>query len=222
MSQLAVASRKQTTERQNWTELTPQALYDKCQALAKNLWWSWHPEVINLFRDLDPIRWRKFDHNPIALLAEFTPDRLGDAGRRNGALQPHQPCLSAAEGIHERPPQTWGRTNTGVLGSRARRLFLRRVRHSRIGADLLRRPGRAFRRSYQKRQRPGRAARGDRSVLRPRLFQATSRCSGYQHEEYLDTRGRKPADGARHRRRRQADHRRTSTPATAACWPKSG
>ena len=27
-------------------------------------------------RDLDPIRWRQLDHNPIALLSEFTPERL--------------------------------------------------------------------------------------------------------------------------------------------------
>ena len=27
-------------------------LYEKCTALARNLWWSWHPEVINLFREL--------------------------------------------------------------------------------------------------------------------------------------------------------------------------
>jgi starch phosphorylase len=45
-------------------------------ALAKNLWWTWHPEVISLFRDLDPIRWRQLDHSPIALLREFTPERL--------------------------------------------------------------------------------------------------------------------------------------------------
>jgi len=57
-------------------ELSPQNLYDKCIALARNLWWSWHPEVTNLFRELDPIRWRQLDHNPIALLAEFTPERL--------------------------------------------------------------------------------------------------------------------------------------------------
>ena len=53
-----------------------QALYDKLMTLASNLWWSWHPEVINLFRDLDPIRWRQLGHNPIALLSEFTPERL--------------------------------------------------------------------------------------------------------------------------------------------------
>ena len=57
-------------------------MYDKCVALAQNLWWSWHPEVINLFRDLDPIRWRQLDHNPIALLAEFTPSGW-KCGRRN-------------------------------------------------------------------------------------------------------------------------------------------
>ena len=58
MSQATVGSRK-NTERQTWTEITPQALYDKCLALANNLWWSWHPEVVNLFRDLDPISWRQ-------------------------------------------------------------------------------------------------------------------------------------------------------------------
>ena len=58
------------------TEISPQTLYEKCAALARNLWWTWHPEVINLFRDLDPIRWRQLDHNPIALLKEFTPERL--------------------------------------------------------------------------------------------------------------------------------------------------
>ena len=57
-------------------ELSPQNLYAKCRALAHNLWWSWHPEVTNLFRELDPVRWRQLDHNPIALLAEFTPERL--------------------------------------------------------------------------------------------------------------------------------------------------
>ena len=44
--------------------------------LARNLGWSWHPEVADLFRELDPVRFRQLDHNPIALLAEFTPERL--------------------------------------------------------------------------------------------------------------------------------------------------
>jgi starch phosphorylase len=47
---------------------------------------EWHPDVVNLFRDLDPIRWRQIDHNPIALLSEFNADRLGTARRGAGAL----------------------------------------------------------------------------------------------------------------------------------------
>ena len=95
MSQLAVGPRK-NIERQNWTEITPQALYDKCLTLAKNLWWSWHPEVVNIFRELDPIKWRKIDHNPIVLLAEMTPGAIGRAGGRDGALHAHQPGSSPA------------------------------------------------------------------------------------------------------------------------------
>jgi hypothetical protein len=37
------------------------SLYEKCSAIASNLWWSWHHEAINVFRDLDPIAWRKLD-----------------------------------------------------------------------------------------------------------------------------------------------------------------
>ena len=61
-------------------EMSAQSLYDKCVALARNLWWTWHPEVINLFRDLDPIRWRQLDHNPIALLARVHARAAGRCG----------------------------------------------------------------------------------------------------------------------------------------------
>src|SRR5947207_1934258 len=48
-------------------ELSAQSPYDKCWPLARHLWWTWHPEVINLFRDLGPIRWRQLHDHPIAL-----------------------------------------------------------------------------------------------------------------------------------------------------------
>lgn len=59
----------------SWTEdgQASTTLYDKCMALASNLWWTWNPEVITLFQDIDPARWRALDHNPIALLSEFSP-----------------------------------------------------------------------------------------------------------------------------------------------------
>ena len=97
--------------------LTAETLYDKCVALARNLWWSWHAEVINLFRDLDPIRWRQLDHNPIALLSEFTPERLEmRASELVLYSRINQAYRRLKEYMSEIPP--WGRTHSGVLGSK--------------------------------------------------------------------------------------------------------
>lgn len=93
------------------------AAYDKLWALANNLWWSWHPECDQLFRDIDPIRWRQLDHNPVALLRELTPEQLGQRvselvlqSRINYAYRRLQEYLSST--------QTWAATNAGVLGAK--------------------------------------------------------------------------------------------------------
>ncbi len=97
--------------------ISPQALYNKCMALARNVWWSWRPEVTTLFRDLDPIRWRQLDHNPIALLKEFTPDRL-DSRAQEMVLygRINQAYRRLKEYIGNR--QTWAATNAGTLGAK--------------------------------------------------------------------------------------------------------
>jgi starch phosphorylase len=99
------------------SELDAQSLYDKCVAMAHNLWWSWQPDIINLFRDLDPIRWRQLDHNPVALLREFTPERLqlraselALFGRINHNFRRLKEYLTHRD--------TWARTHAGVLGSK--------------------------------------------------------------------------------------------------------
>lgn len=116
MSQTETAPRKLSTGLQS-ARLTTATMYEKCRSLATNLWWSWQPDVINLFRDLDPIRWRQLDHNPIALLAEFTPERLENRAnelvlysRINQAYRRLKEYLSSS--------QTWCTTHAGVLGGR--------------------------------------------------------------------------------------------------------
>lgn len=122
MSQIPLNQIEPTMEReprpQTSSELTPEALYDKCMALARNLWWTWHPEVINLFRELDPIRWRQLDHNPIALLRELKADRLAARAaemvlysRINHAYRRLKEYMSSNQ-------QTWAATHAGVLGSK--------------------------------------------------------------------------------------------------------
>ncbi len=97
--------------------LTVDELYDKCMALASNLWWSWVPEVQHLFRDLDPVRWRQLDHNPVALLKEFTPDRLLERANEMVLFtRINQAYRLLKEYMNSRHP--WAANNAGVLGAR--------------------------------------------------------------------------------------------------------
>src|SRR5688500_16871915 len=95
-----------------------QTLYDKCAALARNLWWSWHPEVDNLFRDLDPIRWRQLDHNPIALLAEFTPERLEMRATEMVLYSRINHAYRRLKEYMDPRQTTWATTHAGVLGAK--------------------------------------------------------------------------------------------------------
>ncbi len=44
---------------------------ERLWSLARNTWWSWDQDSTGLFRDLDPDRWMKANHNPITVLAEI-------------------------------------------------------------------------------------------------------------------------------------------------------
>jgi starch phosphorylase len=89
-------------------------LGEQLNALARNLWWTWQPDVACLFRELDPVRWRQLCHNPVALLAEFSPDRLGE---RADELVLRGPINTAYRRLHEylHSDTTWGATHAGVL-----------------------------------------------------------------------------------------------------------
>ncbi len=49
---------------------------DKLRDLARNLWWTWQPNVISLFSELDPPLWRATDHNPVEFLKRIPPEQL--------------------------------------------------------------------------------------------------------------------------------------------------
>ena len=97
--------------------MTPQDVYDKCFALANNLWWTWCTDVSHIFRDLDPVRWRQLLHNPISLLREFTPEQLEE---RATELVLHSRINHAYRRLKEyvKSQTTWSTHNAGVLGAR--------------------------------------------------------------------------------------------------------
>jgi len=48
----------------------------RLRELSFNLWWNWHPQVLEMFRELDHRGWAETNHNPIALLQRFPPGEL--------------------------------------------------------------------------------------------------------------------------------------------------
>jgi starch phosphorylase len=90
---------------------------ERLWSLANNIWWSWDPDCISLFRDLNPTRWLQVNQNPVALLSEMSAEELE---RRATELVLHSRinyCYRRQqEYLHA--DQTWGAQNTGVLRTR--------------------------------------------------------------------------------------------------------
>ena len=72
------------------------SLHERLRALSENLWWTWHPEVISLYTDLDPHLWRQVDHNPIAFLSQMTPEEVEERGFGNRVCTVELITLSGA------------------------------------------------------------------------------------------------------------------------------
>jgi starch phosphorylase len=92
-------------------------LHKRLRALAENLWWTWHPEVITLFTDLDPHLWRHVDHNPIAFLNQMTPEHIEE---RASELVLHSRINYAFRRLSEyvEKERTWGAIHCGNLSNR--------------------------------------------------------------------------------------------------------
>jgi len=92
-------------------------IHEKLSELASNLWWSWQPDVTDIFRTINPAKWSEFGHNPIPLLREYSPEKL-EVRARDEVLH------SRIHGAYRRwleymaADDTWGDTHAGVLGHR--------------------------------------------------------------------------------------------------------
>ncbi|MEZ5401403.1 MAG: alpha-glucan family phosphorylase [Bryobacteraceae bacterium] len=90
---------------------------ERLWSLARDLWWSWDVESVSLFRELDPLRWRQLDHNPVSMLSEIP---LAEVDRRAGELTLHSRINYAYRRQQEylQDDRTWGATHAGVLRPR--------------------------------------------------------------------------------------------------------
>ncbi|MBM4143598.1 MAG: glycosyltransferase family 1 protein [Lentisphaerae bacterium] len=51
-------------------------LISRVRELARNMWWTWHPNVIAVLRDIDPTLWRKLNHNPISFVKQLPREQV--------------------------------------------------------------------------------------------------------------------------------------------------
>ena len=55
--------------------------------LAKNFWWVWQPDAVELFRRLDrKCLWEDVYHNPVKLLGQLSQARLGEIAADDGLM----------------------------------------------------------------------------------------------------------------------------------------
>jgi starch phosphorylase len=90
---------------------------ERLWSLARNVWWSWDYDSTSLFRDLDPIRWRELNHNPVSMLSEIP---LAEVERRASELVLHSRINYAYRRQLEYmgADRTWGTRHAGVLRPR--------------------------------------------------------------------------------------------------------
>jgi starch phosphorylase len=51
------------------------SVFDRLEALGRDLYWTWNPEARALFAALDPVLWRATEHNPIKTLRALSDER---------------------------------------------------------------------------------------------------------------------------------------------------
>src|SRR5271166_3918882 len=92
-------------------------LVDKLRELARNLWWVWQPNVIALFRELDPALWRRVDHNPVEFLKLLPVEQLE---RRAAELALDSRIDYAFRRLAEylRDTDSWGAVRASILRPR--------------------------------------------------------------------------------------------------------
>jgi glycogen phosphorylase len=90
---------------------------ERLWSLARNLWWTWDPDSITLFRDLDAVRWRQLGHNPILLLGEI-PLPVLERRVEEHVLHSRINYAYRRQLEYLRGDNTWGDIHTGPLRPR--------------------------------------------------------------------------------------------------------
>jgi len=92
-------------------------LVEKLRELARNLWWTWQPNVMALFEDLDEALWRSVDHNPVELLKRLPAEQI-ERRADERALQSRIDYAFRRLAEYLRNTDSWGAVHASILRAR--------------------------------------------------------------------------------------------------------
>ena len=95
----------------------PLQLVDKLRELGRNFWWTWQPNAVALFRELDPALWRRVDHNPTEFL-KMIPWELVERRAAEMALDSRIDYAFRRLSEYMRDTDSWGKHRGLILRSR--------------------------------------------------------------------------------------------------------
>ncbi len=82
----------------------PEALKD-LEVIARNMFWSWNPEFVELFKRVDSNLWSDCGHNPVKMLGNISQAKLDDLAENKGFLTQLQNTAEKLKSYLDRP--TW-------------------------------------------------------------------------------------------------------------------
>ncbi len=78
--------------------------------LANNLWFSWNPIAISIFKKLDYDLWEQSYHNPVLVLKQISQKKLDDVSQDAGFIKLYEDALDEFD-AYLKEPETWYKKN---------------------------------------------------------------------------------------------------------------
>lgn len=78
------------------------------ERIAKNFYWSWQPEGVELFRSIDPILWEKCEQNPLKVLSDAAELRLWQKANDTNYLERLKTFTTKFDAYLAEPPISSG------------------------------------------------------------------------------------------------------------------
>jgi len=82
----------------------PESLKD-LEVIARNMFWSWNPEFLELFKRVDSNLWLACGHNPVKMLGNISQAKLDDLAESQGFLAQLQDTADKLKSYLDQP--TW-------------------------------------------------------------------------------------------------------------------